>query len=110
MTYAELLLLAEHYDEEKEYLGDGYFRLRQKGPLQYELAYLKADACGTTSVHPQITVEVVGKQVKAIGLMDLYATPVRTINVSEENRALIEEELTQLVTKFKQAKNLPLSH
>lgn len=106
MTYAELLLLSDHYDDEKEFLGDGYFRLRQKDGQHYELAYLKADACGTTSVNPQITVEVIDKKVRAVSLLDLFSTPVRNISESEETEALLEQELATLVLKFKAAKDL----
>lgn len=106
MTYAELLLLTKHYHEEKEYLENGYFRIRQKDPQHYELAFLKVDGCGTTSVSPQITVEVIDEQVRAIGLMDMYAAPIRTIVQSEETADLLEQELNQLVTKFKLAKKI----
>lgn len=106
MTYAELLRLIEHYGEEKEYLEDGYYRLRQKKSQQYELAYLKPDTCGTTTVNPQLTVEVIGDKVRAISLIDLYGTPVRNLGDSEENAELLEQELSQLVTKFMLAKNL----
>lgn len=106
MTYDEWLLLKANFGEEKEYLGDGYYRLRQKADGQYELAYLKPDMCGTTTVNPQITLEIVGELVKPVALMDLFETPIQSISYSEETAERLEQELTELVAKFMAAKEL----
>lgn len=106
MTNQELVLLQAHFSQEREYLEDGYYRLRQISENQYELAFLVPDACGTTSPHPQITIERQNDSLQAVALMDLVVTPIRRISLSEGTKAVLEEGLTDLVLKFKQVKNL----
>lgn len=106
MELTDLELLLTHFSAEKEYIDGGYYRLREKGENQYEIAFLMPDSCGTTTVNPQITVVVEAGQVTPLTLLDLYRTPVRNLTYTEETALAIEQALTELVAKFKEAKKI----
>eukprot|EP00825_Cyclidium_porcatum_P004147 TRINITY_DN11928_c0_g1_i1.p1 TRINITY_DN11928_c0_g1~~TRINITY_DN11928_c0_g1_i1.p1 ORF type:complete len:103 (+),score=4.54 TRINITY_DN11928_c0_g1_i1:178-486(+) len=54
MDKKELDLILKHFGAEKEFIGDGYFRIREKDSNRYEMAYLAPACCGTSTYHPQI--------------------------------------------------------
>ena len=48
MEKKDLELILANFGPEKEFIGDGYFRIRDKGNEHYEIAYLVSACCGTT--------------------------------------------------------------
>lgn len=100
MTQEEIDVLTKHLSADKQFIHDGYYRLRELDERTYELAFLVADACGATSVHPQITIEKQGDTWQAVKLLDFVSTPVETIVYSQETAQELSERLEQL---FKQA-------
>lgn len=96
MTQEELDILKQHLSEEKQFIHDGYYRLRQLDEMTYELAFLVADACGSTSVHPQITFEKQGNTWQAVKLLDFISTPVETIVYSNDTSHELSDRLEKL--------------
>lgn len=100
MTDETLKSLLAFFDEEKKYYVDGYYRLRKVEADKFELAYLIPDACGATSVHPQITIEKVKDIWLPTKLMDMGKSPIQFIERNTETEAILEGALTELVVKF----------
>lgn len=96
MTQEELDLLTQHLSADKQFIHDGYYRLRKLDETTYEVAFLVADACGATSVHPQITIEKQGDTWQAVKLLDFVSTPVETIVYSQETAQELSDRLEQL--------------
>ena len=103
MTLVELEFLLSHFDEKKRFIEDGYYRLRTSDVDEYELAFLVADACGTTAINPQITLKVEGERITPRVLIDLATTPTKYIHYAAETSAELETALSELVAKFYQA-------
>ena len=100
MKLADLALLQTKFNEEKQFIDGGYYRLRQLDEHHYELAYLVADSCGSTSVHPQITIALEAGVIKPMSLLDFAATPTRQLRRTPETEAELEQALAQLVSQF----------
>lgn len=98
--------LSEYFNEEKQFIEDGYYRLRKKTEVTYDLAYLVPSSCGTMNIHPQITLSVQGDQLIATSLMDFETTPTKHIQRTTETEQLLDLELEKLVGRFLQAKKL----
>ena len=105
MTQEELDLLTQHLSADKQFIHDGYYRLRKLDETTYEVAFLVADACGATSVHPQITIEKQGDTWQAVKLLDFVSTPVETTVYSQETAQELSERLEQLIKRALHAIN-----
>ena len=106
MEKKDLDLILANFVPEKEFIGDGYFRIRDKGNEHYEIAYLVSACCGTTNYFPQITVHVEGDRVVPDSLLDLVSNPAKMLSYSPETSAVMEEELDKLCQKFLDIKGL----
>ncbi|MDH6365278.1 hypothetical protein M2139_002293 [Enterococcus sp. PF1-24] len=106
MTIAELAILQQYFGEEKEFIEDGYYRLRTLSENEFELAFLVPGLCGTTNYHPKINLIVTGDKITATSLVDLEATPAIFITEKENSREFLAEQLELLKEKFLNAKNL----
>lgn len=98
---------AANYSADKEYIGDGYYRLRptEEG---YQMAFLVPGLCGETLIHPEITVQVIDGIATPIRLMDLEHTPTLRLSVKEGDGEEIERQAEELLNKFMAAKKLSL--
>lgn len=103
MTNEELLILEAEIGAEKTYLTDGYYRVRENNLGQKELAFLIPDGCGTTSVHPQITLEKVGDNWQAVKLIDMGVSPTIMLEKNPETVQELDKRLSQLFKKMKKA-------
>lgn len=90
-----------HFSAEKTYHGDGYYRIRQVDDRTYELAFLVADACGSTSVHPQITLWLENNDLVPTKLIDMGTAPTKFIQRDITNAAWLDNQLEQLINRFK---------
>lgn len=99
MNQQEFEFLKTHLSDEKKFIGDGYYRLRQIDDTTYEFAHLVSDACGATSVHPQITIEWNGDEWKPIKLFDFFETPVKSVDYSDETFKYLSTALKDLYNK-----------
>lgn len=106
MEKKDLELILTHFGPEKEFIGDGYFRIRDKGNEHYEIAYLVPACCGTTNYNPQIAVHVEGDKVVPDSVLDLVDMPAKMLSYSPETRAVMEQELDKLCQKFLDIKGL----
>ncbi|CZQ97989.1 Hypothetical protein Tpal_2206 [Trichococcus palustris] len=106
MDKKELDLILKHFGPEKEFIGDGYFRIREKDSNRYEMAYLAPACCGTSTYHPQITIRVEDEKIIPEFLMDMEETPIKNISYSDETSEVLEQELDKLCSKFLAVKNL----
>lgn len=106
MKITDLDLLLQHFGEQKEAIGGGYYRLRKTDAHTYQLAYLVDAECSTTNYHPQITVEVTDEEITPTTLIDTEVTPAKMMSYNEETASELEQALDQLVEQFKTAKNL----
>jgi len=105
MTQEELNVLKHHLSEDKTFIQDGYYRLRKLDETTYEFAFLVADACGATSVHPQITIEKQGDTWQAVKLLDFVSTPVETLLYSDDTSQILTNRLEQLYQQCMKAIN-----
>lgn len=98
-------LVLANFSADKEYIADGYYRLRptEEG---YQMAYLVPGLCGETLIHPEITIEQVDGQAVPIRLMDLETTPTTRLSVKDGDQEQIEAQADLLLDKFIAAKNL----
>ncbi len=103
MTNEELLFLEAEIGAEKTYLKDGYYRIRENNFGQKELAFLIPDGCGTTSVHPQITLEKVGDNWQAIKLIDMGVSPTIMLEKNPETEQELDTKLDYLFKKMTEA-------
>lgn len=101
MNIKDLETLQKHFNGEKKFVQDGYYRLRDIGNDQYELAYLEAGPCGDTTVHPQITIEVTEKEILPLKLLDMAVSPTLRLT-KEEHPSELAEALERLVQRFYQ--------
>lgn len=94
-----------HYSADKEFIEDGYYRVRtvEEG---YQMAYLVPGLCGETLIHPEITIEIVNGQAVPIRLMDLETTPTTRLSVKDGDQEQIEAQAEALLDKFLAAKNI----
>ena len=92
MEKKDLDLILANFGPEKEFIGDGYFRIRDKGNEHYEIAYLVSACCGTTNYYPQIAVHVEGDKVVLDGNHPLAGQALRcNVKVTEVREATEEE-------------------
>jgi hypothetical protein len=92
--------LFEHYNDERQYLGDGYYRLKTMAPNKYELEFSKSGYCGTFESAPAIgfTLSENG-QVTLGSYRDVVATPLKMTSFSEEPE-FVSQAFETLVEKF----------
>ncbi len=100
---ARLERLMTHIGPEKTYLFDGYYRIRENNLGQIEIAYLKPDGCGTTSVNPQLTLELVEGKLIPVKLMDMGKSPNVFLKRDASNGDLLDRELQDLLKRFEVA-------
>ena len=101
MTPTEFLTLEAAFGDGGKYpFQEGHCRLRALGENQYELAFLVSDPCGSSLVHPQVTVAVTETTVVPLRLLDFGATPLLRLEASAANEATLEEALTALGQLF----------
>jgi len=101
MTNEQLQSLINFFGPEKQFISDGYYRIRVISNQKVEMAFLVPDSCGTTSVHPQITVTKTQNNWEPINLIDMAETPTKFIEKSEETAIFLNNALEELVQKFK---------
>lgn len=100
MTDEKLESLLAFFDEEKKYYVDGYYRLRKLESDEFELAYLIPDACGATTVHPQITIEKHEEIWIPTKLIDMWTSPTQFVEKNSETEKFLDNALAELVLKF----------
>ncbi|MGM0213953.1 hypothetical protein [Enterococcus sp. AZ109] len=96
-----------NYSAEKEYIEDGYYRLRptEEG---YQLAFLVPGMCGETLIHPEITIEMIDGVATPIRLIDMESTPTLRLSVKDGDGKEIKQQTEALLNKFIAAKKLVL--
>ena len=100
MKDQQLKMLKEKIGSDKTYLKDGYYRIRETGSGQHEIAFLKPEGCATTSVNPQITLEKVNGEWLGVKLIDMGTSPTRFLKRDEGVGEVIDCELELLVKKM----------
>lgn len=103
MDEATFKWLNENFTSEKVYMKDGYYRFRELEPGVFDMAFLEPCSCGTSNVHPQITLEKKGDVYIPIKLIDFDVTPPLLINREESTLEFLDQSLHQLIEKFKRA-------
>lgn len=98
-------LIRNNFTEKKEFISDGYYRIRSLDEETFELAFLVSGSCGETIVHPQITIKLTNHVVVAVKLIDMYTTPAK-FYTREKNSLEIDQALEKLLTKFLVSKQL----
>ncbi|GCF93888.1 hypothetical protein NRIC_17790 [Enterococcus florum] len=98
-------LIQEHFSSEKEYINDGYYRLRSIDD-GYQMAYLVPGQCGETLIHPEITIHMIEGKAVPVRLYDLETTPTTRLDAAAGDQAAIEEAAEELMDKFLKAKQL----
>ncbi|MEG0550753.1 MAG: hypothetical protein RR554_06310 [Vagococcus sp.] len=88
---------------EKKFITNGYYRIRQLDEKQKEVAFLISSGCGSTSVHPQITIKKIKNEWVPIKLIDMGTSPTQMIYRDENNQKYLDEKFECLITKFEQA-------
>ncbi|MBP2097722.1 hypothetical protein [Enterococcus rivorum] len=98
-------LIQNNFTENKEFIIDGYYRIRTLDSETFELAFLVGGPCGETIVHPQITVKINENEVIGEKLIDMYTTPAKFFS-REKNSLEINQALEELIEKFLKSKQL----
>ncbi|WP_086350930.1 hypothetical protein [Candidatus Enterococcus clewellii] len=101
MDKQDLKQLKKYFNEDKKFIKDGYYRLRDLGNSHYELAFLEAGPCGDTTIHPQITIDATKNELIPIKLLDLAVSPTLRLT-QEEHKNELCEALEQLLQRFYQ--------
>lgn len=96
MTPEELATFKEYVREDKTWINDAYYRLREI-PEGYEFAKLEMDACGASIVSPKITLQLDKGQWQAISLTDLSVSPTVFIELSDDTSQVLETKLKKLM-------------
>lgn len=96
-------LIKAHFGPEKEYIGEGYYRVRES-EQGWQIAYLLPGYCGETILHPEITISESEKGIIPIRLIDMEVTPILNLDQSEQEK--LNEEFEKLLDKFLAAKEL----
>ena len=105
MELERITNLLSFFSEEKYFFDNGYYRIRIISDLEKELAFLVLDGCGSTSVHPQITIEKFTDKWLATKLIDLKTRPTKMIYRNEATSEELDEALNDLVNKFEKVMN-----
>lgn len=104
MTNEKLMLLKEEIGSVKTYIFDGYYRVRENQQGQIEIAHLVPAGCGTTSVHPEITLEQnKNEEWIAVKLSDMGVSPLKFLDRTEVTSQEIDIELKLLIEKMTNA-------
>ncbi|MBO0430828.1 hypothetical protein [Enterococcus sp. DIV0660C] len=88
---------------EKEWLTDGYYRLRKQGEY-YEFAFLQPGACGDFMYHPQITVQEIANEPVPIKYFDNGSSPVQAFVSDERNQQQLNGLFEQLMQTYLEEK------
>lgn len=91
--------------DQKHYLDNNFYRVRQENASTYKIASLKADSCGASLYNPQFTIKLTGqvKEPITIDLYNNYQTPIETLSYSKENATQLEAKLTELIAEIEKA-------
>lgn len=92
------------FTSEKIFVNDGYYRIRSLSSKKKELAFLVVDPCGSSVVHPQITIEKRANDWVATKLLDLQETPLQRFDRTEATSQQLDQALQLLVHKFQSAR------
>ncbi|MDR0922159.1 MAG: hypothetical protein LBM95_07250 [Lactobacillales bacterium] len=96
----------ENFNEEKEFIKDGYYRVREVLDNVYDIDFTVSGPCGESILHPQIRVEKSDEGLVPIQEFDTFVTPVIFMKRdSKENEAKLDQAFTELLKKFQKAKN-----
>jgi hypothetical protein len=90
-----------NFTDERQYLGDGYYRVRNIGGDTWDLEFSLSGPCGDSILHPQIRFDIVDGKLLPIQMFDTQATPVVFVRRdSEEHSQQLELALADLLDKF----------
>lgn len=106
MDQAKWQVVKENFGE-REFIKDGYYRVRENTPERFELAFLVAGVCGDNTPHPRIIVEIKEGQARATQLMDFESNPLkRVMGETPEELAQLQVDADALLDHFIAAKHL----
>ncbi|MDR1606118.1 MAG: hypothetical protein LBS41_03290 [Streptococcaceae bacterium] len=103
----QLKVVLAHFDENRTYLGDGYYRLQDFGAGVYEIEYSIAGFCGTFESQPAIKFQVDfdSQAITFLFYRDMVAHPIKFFKPeTEADQAFVAEAFEHLLAKFYQHK------
>lgn len=92
--------LLTQFGPDKKFIKDGYYRIRSISETEKEMSFLVPGDCGTSTVHPQITIYFVDNQWLPVKLLDMHNTPTQFIERNTETENFLDHSFLELVTLF----------
>lgn len=96
------------YSDQREYLGDGYYRIQAFGAHCYELEFSLSGPCGTFESHPAIKFQYLPDMAEPLVLYyrDMVVSPIQLFKPeTEAEQTLAQTSLVELIERFYQAKH-----
>lgn len=103
----KLEFILNHFNEERVYKQDGYYRLKQLGDDTYELEFSISGSCGTFESHPAIKFKIMtgSEELMFLSYRDVVANPMKSFKPERADEfEFVSQAFEQLVDKFYQLK------
>lgn len=102
----KLEFVLTHFSDNREFISDGYYRVKAFGDDVYELEFSVAGYCGTFDSKPAIKFQVSPETQEVTFLLyrDMTTNPIQFFTPDASNLAFVASEFDQLVDKFYQTK------
>jgi hypothetical protein len=103
---AKLDFVLTHFSDSREYLADGYYRVKDFGDGIYELEFSVAGYCGTFDSKPAIKFQVLSESSEVHFLLyrDMTTQPVQFFTPDATNLDFVTAAFEKLVDQFYQVK------
>jgi hypothetical protein len=95
----KLKQLMSHFNDERQYLGDGFYRIKTIGDNHYELEFSKSGYCGTFDPSPSIAFSLDENGLRVGAYRDMVSSPIKLTNYADEPE-FVTDEFDRLVDKF----------
>ena len=99
----KLKFVLTHFKEDREYHGDGYYRVKSFDDGSYELEFSVSGSCGTFDSHPAIKVALSPESDTVTYLLyrDMVVNPIKFFKPeSDVEQGFVKLAFEQLVDKF----------
>lgn len=103
----KLGFILDHFDDERVYKNNGYYRVKQLEDDTYELEFSIAGSCGTFDSHPAIRFKILPDldQLIFLSYRDVEVNPMKWFKPeSDDELDFVTLAFEQLVDKFYQFK------
>ncbi|GFH42371.1 hypothetical protein Hs30E_09220 [Lactococcus hodotermopsidis] len=97
--YDKINTVIKNYDDNRQFLGDGYYRVIKFADNIYEFDFSKSGPCSTFESAPAIKFEMVDNTIKFLLYRDMTSRPIKFFT-PESDDTFVKNEFEKLVDKF----------